>query len=73
MRRGTPGIAPSLTTQRLYFRQETWIRQPDPGTASSRSSQLCLLLTLPGCGTQNIFVHLGSACTLIFHPQPKHK
>ena len=34
MGRGEPGMAPSRTTQRLYFRQENGIRQPD--VASSR-------------------------------------
>ena len=29
MGRGEPGIVPGLTTQLLYFRQETCIRQPN--------------------------------------------
>jgi hypothetical protein len=29
MGRGEPGIVPGLTTQLLYFRQETSIRQPN--------------------------------------------
>ena len=29
MGRGKPGIGPSLTTQLVYFRQETSFRQPD--------------------------------------------
>jgi hypothetical protein len=45
MGRGEPGIVPSLTTQRLYFRQESGIRQP--GSPTPFSSGVVIFLHLP--------------------------
>ncbi len=39
MGRGELGIVPSLTTQRLYFRQENAIRQPRSGTSLDGSAE----------------------------------
>jgi hypothetical protein len=48
MGRGEPGIVPGLTTQLVYFRQESGIRQP------ARNIQESLSALAPGdCNTQH--------------------
>ncbi len=43
MGRGEPGIGPGLTTQRSYFRQESFLRQPGDSSPLMMGMRVLLL------------------------------